>query len=82
MPFPSTNQPLTPPLLEILGKRAVRQIRYFLSSMCAVDVQVKGFAGLNHCFLKLPKSHLVGSRVREHLAWCLTGDKDSTRTNQ
>lgn len=47
---------------------AVRQIVYLVACVVLGDVQDKAFAGINYCFLKLSKSHSVGSSVWEHLA--------------
>lgn len=63
MPFPSTVQPLIPPLLDIQSKIAVRQIVWLLSGICGVDAKDKVFGDSNYCFLKLSKSLWVLSSV-------------------
>ena len=55
--LPVCLPPLTPPILDIQRKIAVRQIVWFLSSVSGVDAQGKGFGDSNCGFRGLSKPH-------------------------
>ena len=67
--LPVCLPPLTPPILDIQRKIAVRQIVQFASSVCGVDAQDKGFGDSNCGFCGLCRSHWGLSSAQEHLVW-------------